>query len=636
MPIFKLERFPFVCRLCLMPEQHRKMTSLDTEDEVFEGGATYEQYLATLTFQVEEEKRHLFPRSICAPCKDLLRTFARFRAKVRQVHLFMNALVELRDFNTAPMKSLFTSSRTLKLSMRAMLMELGVCQTGRPRAKELIEEFPQYRIASLPAVLGGSGFVGVDVTEETAAEPVEVAEEDEAEDDDPEENVLYAEECSPEELLGLTGGNMVEAVETNETDLGPAKVGPGVNWEFIDDSDEEMAVPEKASRRKPRKKPETSRKNVRHDWETILAKPLTIESIEDRKVAQATKIYGGPSSKEPLQCPKCPYKTHRKGTFHSHQLTHLLRENKKHICKVEGCSAEFTDRRYLASHVEKQHRTWICDECGLQCSNRGYLTMHKVRQHSKNPPCFSCEYCQQVFKLKLDMQSHIKRVHLAETMFKCGTCGLEFKRKCTRDSHEICHSNVFNFPCQQCDKKFKLRSQLMKHIRRVHKNPFFHCEHCSKPFYTRDNMLNHIEHVHGIQMRFLCDICVASFESEEKLSIHKSRHENPKMFECARCLFVFGTQEQYFDHLCITYRDNYICCDRDFHDHQPYNRHVFLRHGLKVNVRVKPQPGVLLGTLRAQRKRFEICQNCDACFPTRIAKKQHQETCLAGGGEVKV
>lgn len=53
MSIFKLRAYPFVCRLCLKPEQHRKMTSLDTEDECFEGG-TLEDFLATITFQVEE------------------------------------------------------------------------------------------------------------------------------------------------------------------------------------------------------------------------------------------------------------------------------------------------------------------------------------------------------------------------------------------------------------------------------------------------------------------------------------------------------------------------------------------------------------------------------------------------------
>uniref|UniRef100_A0A1Q3F295 Putative c2h2-type zn-finger protein n=1 Tax=Culex tarsalis TaxID=7177 RepID=A0A1Q3F295_CULTA len=632
MPIFRLERYPFVCRLCLKPEQHRKMTALDTEDECF-GGSTYEDYLATFTFQVEEEKRHLFPRSICPPCKDLLRMYARFRAKVRQVHLFMNALVELRDFNTVPMRSLFTSSKSLKTSLRAMLMELGICQSDHARAKELINEFPQYRIAGLPAVLERSGFAEVDVKEEANVEPpkeVEKVEEDEEASEEEQEDVLFAEECSPEELLGLTGEIVTEDVKVEEN-VETTQVQTGVKWEFLDDSDEEMDVPKKVSARRKAaaKKPEPKRK--RHDWEAILAKPPTLESIGDPKAALASRKYGGPSSKEPLQCPKCPYKTHLKGTFHSHQLTHLVRENKLYTCKEPDCSAQFTNRRHLASHVEKQHRFWICDECGIKCSCRSHLSIHKARHHSTTPPSFSCEYCQQSFKLKLDVQAHIRRVHMAETLFKCGTCGLEFKRKCTLLAHESRHSNVYNFQCEQCDKKFKLKAALGKHIRTVHSEPGFQCEHCNKPFYKHDNMLNHIEHAHGIQMRFVCDICVASLDSAEKLATHKLRHENPKMFECARCLLVFATQELFFDHLCITYRDDYVCCDRDFRDHQPYNRHVFLRHGVKVNARVKPQPGVLLGQLRAQRKRVEICQRCDACFPTRILKKQHQETCRAGG-----
>lgn len=608
MTIFRLERYPFVCRLCLKPELHRKMTSLDTEDECFEGDTTFEDFLATITFQVEEEKRHLFPRSICPPCKDLLRMFARFREKVRHVHLFMNALAELRDFNTEPMKSLFTSSTKQRASTPAMLMELGLCQTDLVRARDLINEFPQYRIASLPLVLSNNSFSGGVFDVEPPEGGNDVFEEDE---ENLEEDVLFAEECSPEELLGLTGGNVAKAAET-ETNVENSQFQPGIKWEILDDSDEDMDVPRKVS---ARKKAAVNKSDL---------KRKTFESIKD------PKMDGGPAPKEPLQCPKCPYKTLHKGTFHSHQLTHLVRENKRYTCKEPGCSAEFTDRRYLASHVEKQHRTWICDACGIKFGNRSCLNTHKAREHSKEQPSFSCEYCQQTFKIKSDVQAHIRRSHLAKTVFKCGTCGLEFTRKCTRDAHETRHSNVYNFPCQQCEKKFKLKSALHKHIRKVHKEPGFHCEYCSKSFHIKNTMLNHIEHAHGVQMRFVCDICVTSFDSQEKLTTHKNRHENPKMFECARCLLVFTTQELFFDHLCITYKDDYICCDRDFRDHLPYNRHVFLKHGVKVNARVRPQPGVLLGQMRAQRKRVEICQRCDACFPTRILKKQHQETCQAG------
>ena len=87
----------------------------------------------------------------------------------------------------------------------------------------------------------------------------------------------------------------------------------------------------------------------------------------------------------------------------------------------------------------------------------------------------------------------------------------------------------------------------------------------------------------------------------DKLAEHKSFHENPKDLECGVCLVAFSSQDQFDDHLCITYRDDYICCDRDFKYHVYYNKHMFLAHGLKVNARVKPKENVLTGCARAQR-----------------------------------
>lgn len=55
------------------------------------------------------------------------------------------------------------------------------------------------------------------------------------------------------------------------------------------------------------------------------------------------------------------------------------------------------------------------------------------------------------------------------------------------------------------------------------------------------------------------------------------------------------------DDLLHIYRDNYICCNRDFKYHFYYNKHMFLAHGLKTNVRVKPEQGLLLGQIRALR-----------------------------------
>uniref|UniRef100_A0A1Q3F3N7 Putative c2h2-type zn-finger protein n=1 Tax=Culex tarsalis TaxID=7177 RepID=A0A1Q3F3N7_CULTA len=635
MPVFKLERYPYVCRLCLKPEQHRKMTSLDTEEECFEGG-TLEDFLATLTFQVEEEKRHLFPRSLCPHCVNLLRTFAHFRTKVRNVHLLMNALVELRDFNPAPIKDLF---QTKPDTVRTMLTELDLCHKADLKVEDLINEFPQFQIAKLAASMGNKNLEEfVDMTVEDV-EPQGFEELEKLED-----AALFAEECPREELTELTNGiiqeeefskNVIEKkVMQQETTREPE-----ARWNCLDDSDEDVKKSTKKTSMAKIKDPttkttRTTRKRKRMNWDFLNdsdpEEELTLDKLEDLDAALANRKYGTARVKEPLQCPKCPYKTIFKSNFHSHQLTHLKRENLSYPCKEPGCKKRCSNLRLLQMHKDGKHNgsTFICESCGQQCSTDSKLKEHIKRYHSN--ASLNCEYCQKTFKLKIDLRSHLRSVHLSESKFKCATCGMEYRRKSTLNIHEATHSDVYNYPCQQCDKKFKVKSLLNKHIMRVHKEATLECEHCFKMFYTRWMLLDHIESVHEIQMRFVCDICVATLDSQEDLAVHKARHENPKNLECGLCLKVFLDKEQISDHVCITYREDYVCCGRDWRQHLHYNKHMLVNHGVKLNARVKPEPNVLLGQVRAKRKRVESCSKCEAIFPTRTLKKQHQEMCLAG------
>lgn len=57
-----------------------------------------------------------------------------------------------------------------------------------------------------------------------------------------------------------------------------------------------------------------------------------------------------------------------------------------------------------------------------------------------------------------------------------------------------------------------------------------------------------------VQTRFVCDVCVQAFDSQEKLDSHKARHASPKELECATCLVVFPSADRFDGHLCITYR----------------------------------------------------------------------------------
>ncbi|XP_062542704.1 zinc finger protein 431-like isoform X2 [Armigeres subalbatus] len=330
---------------------------------------------------------------------------------------------------------------------------------------------------------------------------------------------------------------------------------------------------------------------------------------------------------EALQCDKCPYSSYSKRCFQTHKLVHDLRKPKTCVCQKPGCSEVFQSRIEYRRHVQVAHKAYVCETCGLRCVSRFYLKNHMARHLKKYEHL--CPYCKQGHNTNGDLLIHIRVMHLGVYSYRCDTCGMTFRKKATRDEHQLAHSEVYAYECLQCDKKFKKQQFLKNHITKVHDKVRLHCPHCTEHFGASYNLNNHIEKAHGIQVRFICDVCVQTFTSQDKLDRHRERHDKPHELECSTCLTLVASKEMLADHLCITYKDDYVCCGRDHRYHTMYNKHMLLKHDIRMNARVKPIPGKLMGEIRAKRKRVEMCMKCEKVFPTRALKKQHTEICHA-------
>lgn len=87
--------------------------------------------------------------------------------------------------------------------------------------------------------------------------------------------------------------------------------------------------------------------------------------------------------------------------------------------------------------------------------------------------------------------------------------------------------------CCWCQKEFKNRSNLKRHLEAVHcKTTKFKCDLCSKIFYTKNSISQHIANVHS-EKRFSCDVCDFETKIFYTLKEHKLIHA-PKV-ECPVC-----------------------------------------------------------------------------------------------------
>ncbi|EAT34137.1 AAEL013592-PA [Aedes aegypti] len=273
--------------------------------------------------------------------------------------------------------------------------------------------------------------------------------------------------------------------------------------------------------------------------------------IPKEKKPPVKSKYGGQKLEEPLQCSKCRYTTYYKRNFQTHQEVHEKREARVYHCKESGCTAEFKTRKEYKLHGPKAHKAFICDNCGLRCSSKSALRDHMARHQMRLD--HKCPYCQRGHNTKADLRNHVRFAHLFNISYPCELCGMTFQRKFSLKEHLLTHSDTYNYPCTICDKKFKTNSYLKSHISVVHERVRLRCSYCPADFERNYKLHNHIENTHGIQVRFVCDVCVLTFQSQEKLDSHRARHNNPHELECGRCLSGFQSKDLLASHLCITY-----------------------------------------------------------------------------------
>eukprot|EP00178_Gracilaria_changii_P016888 TRINITY_DN48386_c0_g1_i1.p1 TRINITY_DN48386_c0_g1~~TRINITY_DN48386_c0_g1_i1.p1 ORF type:complete len:655 (-),score=70.70 TRINITY_DN48386_c0_g1_i1:397-2361(-) len=91
--------------------------------------------------------------------------------------------------------------------------------------------------------------------------------------------------------------------------------------------------------------------------------------------------------------------------------------------------------------------------------------------------------------------------------------------------------------CSTCSARFKMRGDLLRHIRTVHEGKKrYQCPRCPKAFGHSGHLNRHIQSVHLQQRRFKCEICGFQFFQASHLQSHMNHVHNPnKPFQCTDC-----------------------------------------------------------------------------------------------------
>lgn len=179
-----------------------------------------------------------------------------------------------------------------------------------------------------------------------------------------------------------------------------------------------------------------------------------------------------------FKCTDCKYSTLHKFHFTRHQQIHDTSAIKPFKC--EHCNYDFRQKSNLKRHQrmhERQQLTGIvqdpndglfkCTHCDRQFKKGTNLRKHLKVSHKNNQRLFNCAKCLRRFALKAEKETH--EVRCQNRSYECYLC----KTYVTRNifdmrRHMPTHSGAKPFECTICNKRFRYKLSLIRHLSCVH------------------------------------------------------------------------------------------------------------------------------------------------------------------------
>ncbi|XP_035713854.1 zinc finger protein 525-like [Folsomia candida] len=255
-----------------------------------------------------------------------------------------------------------------------------------------------------------------------------------------------------------------------------------------------------------------------------------------------TKIRCDPDAKAKCQICGQILKTSRILRTHMARM-HTNRERPR--CPT--CHRVFFDSANLRGHIKAVHSTserpripCTFPHCEKSYLRKNDLARHVQIEHSQIPIRFRCALCEKEFKTRAKLERHIL-THTTEKPCKCTTCGKSFACMTAIKVHEMSHLEKSARPrlqCRICPQTFLSSRGLQHHIRVVHENQRnYLCRFCDKKFSTSQNLRGHVEARHLTDKVWIhsCDKCEYKSHSKVYLGQHLRRHNATKRHECYFC-----------------------------------------------------------------------------------------------------
>ncbi|KRY74994.1 Zinc finger protein [Trichinella pseudospiralis] len=236
----------------------------------------------------------------------------------------------------------------------------------------------------------------------------------------------------------------------------------------------------------------------------------------------------------------------------------------EHKCNM--CSMNYISALLLKRHMKEEHAIspdWRRKESSLSVA--AFVTGNSPK---KNEIPYMCGFCPKRFKWKSNFLKH-KEVHNAHFKFTCNQCNTNFPSQAAVDVHfKSKHmERIREHVCPLCQKSFYEKESLTKHMRE-HNGPFYTCGQCGRQFVEEALLKKHIT-IHTETRHYVCNVCEKMFSRASSLSAHLRIHSGERAYKCKICERRFNHRFELKYHL-RTHGDNFPfvchCCGLRFRE----------------------------------------------------------------------
>lgn len=155
------------------------------------------------------------------------------------------------------------------------------------------------------------------------------------------------------------------------------------------------------------------------------------------------------------KCEDCSYRTHSLSLLENqHKKIHSNEKN--YVCEV--CSKGFKNKKQLVNHRIRHSKPLppvviepkpVCDRCCKTFRDRRALKLHNTSVH-KNKRSFLCNSCGHQASDRNALKTHV-RTHTGEKPFKCEKCDYSTSDHNSLRRHKMRHSGERPYKCPFCD-----------------------------------------------------------------------------------------------------------------------------------------------------------------------------------------